>query len=382
MIKAWYQSKTIRSAFLAWAIATGTVTLDCIDKRTVNQQHLMSLVGSLIAFYKVVEGRSEATSAIWTPKGIPGLDRVEQTVDQKIDEMVWAANTVIDQAPVVYAEQAIPETISELSRLQAETPTESLSTGEIDISIRYQASQANYYILATQDTVIKTSIQDSSFLKEDQIKKIVKDEKLNIFSYVKDIKNHIKVRFSENGEEFFVYIPHIKLINKKGAEVSLIDHIEQVQVVTSPKTAFRVPGYSTTLYLEDPVVPNGHIYWSEITRNNQRPLSNSNQVIWTVRLCEVMEKVRSYFGNRPITITSGYRPPHINAAAGGAKYSQHLYWEGAALDFYIDGVSESQVYNYLNSWWDGGLAIKPGVFTHIDNRPGYTANNAPRWNYP
>jgi hypothetical protein len=54
------------------------------------------------------------------------------------------------------------------------------------------------------------------------------------------------------------------------------------------------------------------------------------------RLASVMEEVRAICGNYPVTITSGYRGPELNAAIGGASNSAHLY--GLACDFTIAGA--------------------------------------------
>ena len=44
-----------------------------------------------------------------------------------------------------------------------------------------------------------------------------------------------------------------------------------------------------------------------------------------------LEQVRSLLGNHPLTITSGYRSPAVNAAVGSKSSSQHLL--GQAADF-------------------------------------------------
>ncbi|MDR7231413.1 hypothetical protein J2X45_002513 [Caulobacter sp. BE264] len=44
-----------------------------------------------------------------------------------------------------------------------------------------------------------------------------------------------------------------------------------------------------------------------------------------------MERVREALGGKPVRITSCYRSPAVNRAAGGAKASAHL--EGWAVDF-------------------------------------------------
>ena len=49
------------------------------------------------------------------------------------------------------------------------------------------------------------------------------------------------------------------------------------------------------------------------------------------RVAQVMEQVRHLLGDNPITISSGYRCPQVNAAVGGSSSSAHLY--GLACDF-------------------------------------------------
>lgn len=48
-------------------------------------------------------------------------------------------------------------------------------------------------------------------------------------------------------------------------------------------------------------------------------------------LAGVMEEVRTLLGDKPITISSGYRCDEVNAACGGASDSAHLH--GLACDF-------------------------------------------------
>jgi len=49
-----------------------------------------------------------------------------------------------------------------------------------------------------------------------------------------------------------------------------------------------------------------------------------------------LEGIRSICGDQPVTITSGYRCPELNAAVGGVSDSAHLY--GCAADFVIPSV--------------------------------------------
>jgi hypothetical protein len=57
-----------------------------------------------------------------------------------------------------------------------------------------------------------------------------------------------------------------------------------------------------------------------------------------VRLAEVMEQVRSLCGDNPVTVTSGYRSPEVNAAIGGSSTSAHM--SGLACDFIIPGFGD------------------------------------------
>jgi zinc D-Ala-D-Ala carboxypeptidase len=53
------------------------------------------------------------------------------------------------------------------------------------------------------------------------------------------------------------------------------------------------------------------------------------------RTAEMMEKVRTILGGKPILISSGYRSPKVNAAVGGSKTSAHM--SGLAVDFSCPG---------------------------------------------
>ncbi len=126
---------------------------------------------------------------------------------------------------------------------------------------------------------------------------------------------------------------------------------------------------------KDLVHAGGHFTWGEFTKNLSRVPQNAVVINQILRLAYYLEDVRSLFGNPTIVINSGYRPPAINSAVGGASNSQHLY--GAAADIVVSGIKPNEVYKRLNSWHGskGGLASS-SIFTHIDLR-GYRA----RWSY-
>jgi zinc D-Ala-D-Ala carboxypeptidase len=56
------------------------------------------------------------------------------------------------------------------------------------------------------------------------------------------------------------------------------------------------------------------------------------------RLAETMELVRTICDDNPVTITSGYRSPAVNAAVGGSSTSAHM--SGLAADFIIPAYGD------------------------------------------
>ena len=59
----------------------------------------------------------------------------------------------------------------------------------------------------------------------------------------------------------------------------------------------------------------------------------------------VLDRLRSEWG-RPIIVTSGYRCKELNAAVGGARYSQHL--KGQAADIVSDDFDEFR--RFIRRW--------------------------------
>lgn len=62
-------------------------------------------------------------------------------------------------------------------------------------------------------------------------------------------------------------------------------------------------------------------------------------------LCEkVLQPIADHF-QRPVHVSSGYRSPAVNKAAGGAKTSQHI--QGEAADFTVPGVSNIELAQWI-----------------------------------
>nr|DAW61260.1 MAG TPA: peptidase [Microviridae sp.] len=73
------------------------------------------------------------------------------------------------------------------------------------------------------------------------------------------------------------------------------------------------------------------------------------------RLLFRLECMRSYFGDCPIVITSGYRCRKYNSSLkGSSKTSGHM--KGKAADLYIEGVSTAAIIDWWNSHIPQGYA--------------------------
>lgn len=125
-----------------------------------------------------------------------------------------------------------------------------------------------------------------------------------------------------------------------------------------------------------------HITYGEISLyEEERRFVKQQQCDTALKLCQYLEQVRMHFGNKPIVITSGYRPPATNRRVGGSTQSEHLYnMDGiGAIDFYIAGVDIYKVQEYVDRTWDCSVGYgAPKGFVHVGRRLG---GPRIRWNY-
>jgi hypothetical protein len=129
-----------------------------------------------------------------------------------------------------------------------------------------------------------------------------------------------------------------------------------------------------------------HFRLGEFALNRpERRFTAQHQVETAQRLAEMLEQVRQRFGG-PVIITSGYRPWNINAAVGGARFSEHLYDapDVGAVDFFIPQLANVPglvgVERWLDQTWPYslGLAAVRRGFIHLGMRRG---GPRVRWNY-
>ena len=144
---------------------------------------------------------------------------------------------------------------------------------------------------------------------------------------------------------------------------------------SKPQTSDLTPGSSF-----DTKVTENFTY-GELTNGGEeaRRFTSQDQCEVAVEICEFLEKARAKFG--PIKITSGHRPPAINAAVGGASSSEHLYSNGCgAVDAYPinGGGAEFETWCDKNWPYSIGYGMSYRGFVHIGIRSGKPRI---RWDY-
>ncbi len=149
-----------------------------------------------------------------------------------------------------------------------------------------------------------------------------------------------------------------------------------VQYRDAPDAPARLTPNSPFSHL---VTPN--FSYAEWTNGGEeaRRFVNQGQCDIAIEISEFLEQARAKFG--PLKITSGHRPPAINAAVGGASNSEHLFQPGCgAVDCYpINGFGQE-----FESWCDRewpysiGYGMAYRGFVHIGIRAG---RPRVRWDY-
>jgi hypothetical protein len=126
------------------------------------------------------------------------------------------------------------------------------------------------------------------------------------------------------------------------------------------------------------ITPN--FTYGELTLNQEaRRFTNQGQCDIATELCQFLEKARAKFG--PIKITSGNRPPAVNASVGGASNSEHLFKPGCgAVDVYPINASGLEFEKWCDKEWpySVGYGASYRGFVHLGIRAGRPKI---RWDY-
>lgn len=149
----------------------------------------------------------------------------------------------------------------------------------------------------------------------------------------------------------------------------------QHQAAAEPETAKLRPGSPFTARITP------HIRLGEFALDQEaRRFTAQHQLDTAAELAAFLERVRVQFGGKPITITSGFRPPAINKSVGGASGSEHLYNAPGvgAVDFVIQGADMMAIQRWCDQNWSFSLGYAAPQFLHLGIRQG---RPRVRWDY-
>ncbi|MEO1692184.1 MAG: D-Ala-D-Ala carboxypeptidase family metallohydrolase [Cyanobacteria bacterium J06631_6] len=126
-----------------------------------------------------------------------------------------------------------------------------------------------------------------------------------------------------------------------------------------------------------PIYPGSNFTWGEATKNCSRPIEDliiDRKVIITAEQIEEkiihaarnLDHYRELLGNRPIIVTSWYRPRSVNSRVGGSNWSRHQF--GDAVDWKSNYLSPSQIAKIIEPQHFSGGYKAYYKFTHTDWR--------------
>lgn len=163
------------------------------------------------------------------------------------------------------------------------------------------------------------------------------------------------------------------LVRRRAAEVALFCGEQPATATPQPGRVRPTDPFSTRL--------SAHFTLGELALNQEaRRFHHQHQVDTAAELCAFLERVRTRF-SKPVVITSGYRPPEINRAVGGASSSEHLFDAPGvgAVDFYVDGAPIQAVQDWCDTEWPYSVGYgAPKGFVHLGIRKG---RPRVRWDY-
>jgi len=117
-----------------------------------------------------------------------------------------------------------------------------------------------------------------------------------------------------------------------------------------------------------------HITLGEFALGQEaRRFDHQYQVDTAAELAAFLERARTAFGNKPVIVTSGYRPPAVNRSVGGASGSEHLFNAPGvgAVDWYIEGVDIYKLQDWCVREWPYSTGLgAPKGFIHTGIRAG------------
>lgn len=171
-----------------------------------------------------------------------------------------------------------------------------------------------------------------------------------------------------------------KMLVEQGYATDPMYSQKLLNVIAKKAAPSRTPVFTPSSSFSLMVTP--HISYGEFALQQEaRRFKYQYQCDTAVVLAQFLEKVRTAFGDKPLVITSGYRPPAVNKQVGGASKSEHLYdaKDTGAVDFNIIGVNVYDVQAYCDKNWPYSVGYgAPKGFVHLGMRSG---KPKVRWDY-
>lgn len=168
------------------------------------------------------------------------------------------------------------------------------------------------------------------------------------------------------------------LTRRRAAEVALFTTPPATPRIAvpaqQPSTITKSAPFSTRL--------TPHFTYGEFTLGQEaRRFTQNYQVATAIELAQFLEKLKAVFNGKPVTITSGYRPPGINRQVGGVVDSEHLYNAPSvgAVDVLVVGEPILRVQQWIDRNWPYSVGYgAPKGFVHVGIRLG---RPRVRWDY-
>jgi peptidoglycan hydrolase-like protein with peptidoglycan-binding domain len=161
----------------------------------------------------------------------------------------------------------------------------------------------------------------------------------------------------------------LSLLEEKSEKGTETENLQGQKVLTD----LGKTGRSMTLpsgeivYANQEIIVGCKLTWGEYSKGCAR-IPESNAIVQNaVKVARLFGEIRDKFDSA-IGVTSGYRPPSVNRAIGGASRSRHM--QGDALDIFPLSGAMPQLLTVVRSSnaCGVGLGMRRG-FIHIDCRP-------------
>lgn len=243
------------------------------------------------------------------------------------------------------------------------------------------------FIVAERSTLLKKQPLDSSLLGKDEYAEVERGKVYPVLAYKESERDHWWVRLGHDAGEWYVYdgadenshwhLPWYEDLEEDDPALEPYKFLDKTApVFVTPKSPFSArftPNFTLGEWCK----------YQERRRPNTQAQCNA-----MLELSQYLETVRSHFGDRPLLLHSGHRPPAVNRAVGGASRSEHLgltfFWQGKeaatmAGDFSVDRVPIREVQSFVDKTWpySVGYGALRG-FVHFGIRSGRPRR---RWDY-